>query len=152
MIDCKFELNNKPMSTFWCGATQFLAFSGLGAHVNQRLSACVLNAGPIPPGTYYIVDRESGGVLGPLLDRIKGRTNWFALYAIDNRIDDHAYCNEVERGNFRLHPKGPYGISKGCIVINDPAKYSYLRLILKSSKLTPIPGTKHSAYGKVVVR
>ena len=152
MINCKFELNNKSMSTFWCGATTFPAFSGLGKHVNQRLSACVLNAGPIPPGTYYIVDRESGGVLGPLWDRIKGKTNWFALYAIDNRIDDHAYCDEVERGNFRLHPNVPYGVSKGCIVINDPAKYPYLRLILKSSKPTPIPGTKYSAYGKVVVR
>ncbi len=30
MIDCKFELNNKSMSTFWCGATTFPAFSGLG--------------------------------------------------------------------------------------------------------------------------
>lgn len=152
MIECKFELNNKPMSTFWCGATRFPAFSGLGKHVNQRLSACVLAAGPIPPGTYYIVDRESGGVLGPLWDRIKGRTNWFALYAIDNRIDDHTYCEEVERGNFRLHPKGPYGISKGCIVIDDPAKYLYLRTILKNSKPTPIPETKYNAYGKVVVR
>lgn len=151
MIYCKFKLSNKPLSIFWCGATQVPAFSGLGKHVNQRLS-CVLDAGPIPPGTYYSVDRESGGVLGPLWDRIKGKINWLALYAIDNRIDDHTYCKEVERGNFRLHPKGPYGISKGCIVIDDPAKYLYLHTILKNSKPTPILDTKYSAYGKVVVR
>jgi len=64
MIDCKFELNGKPMSIFWCGATRFPAFSGLGKHVNKRISACILNQGPIPPGTYYIIDRQSGGLLG----------------------------------------------------------------------------------------
>jgi len=68
MIDCKFELNNKPMSTFWCGAASFPAFSGLGKHVNHRAFACHPNLGPIPPGTYYIFDRQSDGLLGPFRD------------------------------------------------------------------------------------
>jgi len=109
MIDCTFELNGKPMSAFKCGATSFPAFSGLGEHVNRRTSACILNAGPIPPGAYYIFDRQSGGLLGPLRDLFTGRDIWFALYAIDNEIDDETYCKQVKRGLFRLHPKGPFG-------------------------------------------
>ncbi|MBN4080233.1 DUF2778 domain-containing protein [Beggiatoa alba] len=64
MIDCKFELNGKSRSTFWCGAARFPGFSGLGKYVNRRAYACLLNKGPIPPGTYYIFDRQSGGLLG----------------------------------------------------------------------------------------
>ena len=152
MHQCSFELNDKPMSSFKVGALSFDAFSGLSPYINKRTAACLANAGPIPPGTYYILDRESGGLLGPLWDRIKGRTDWFALYAIDNRIDDVAYCNEVERGNFRLHPKGTYGISKGCIVIAKPNEFHHLRSILRSTKPISIPGSKLFAYGKVVVR
>jgi len=34
MIDCSFELNDKPMSNFKMGALSFPAFSGLNEHVN----------------------------------------------------------------------------------------------------------------------
>ena len=61
MIDCKFELNGHPLSYFQYGATYFPAFSGLGSFVNKREAACLPDWGPIPPGTYYIFDRESGG-------------------------------------------------------------------------------------------
>lgn len=66
MFNCKFELNNQPMSVFQILTASYPAFSGLGREINKRSSACLQNVGPIPPGTYYIVDRESGGVLGPL--------------------------------------------------------------------------------------
>ena len=152
MHQCSFELNDKPTSSFRIGVMSFDAFSGLSPYVNKRTAACLANAGPIPAGIYYILDRQSGGLLGPLWDRIKGRTDWFALYAIDSQIDDVAYCNEVKRGSFRLHPKGAYGISKGCIVIDKHSDFHYLRSMLRSRKPTPIPGTKLFAYGKVVVR
>jgi Protein of unknown function (DUF2778) len=152
MIDCKFELNNKPMSTFWCGATQFPAFSGLKEHINRRASACVPYAGPIPTGKYYIFDRESGGLAGPLLDIFTGKDQWFALYAIDKKIDDETYCNEVKRGNFRLHPKGDQGISQGCITIDRKTDFQSLRTILRNTKQETVPGSKFLAYGIVVVR
>lgn len=152
MHQCSFELNNQPMSNFKLGAMAVSAFSGLGTNVNKRAAACVAGVGPIPPGTYYIVDRESGGLLSPLWDRVKGRKNWFALYAIDGNINDVTYCNEIERGNFRLHPKGTYGISKGCIVIEKHSDFNRLSAILRNGKPTRIVGTKHHAYGKVVVK
>ena len=151
MIDCKFELNDKPMSTFWCGATKFPAFSGLGAHVNRRASMCILSQGPIPTGTYYIFDRQSGGLAGPLLDLFTGKDQWFALHAVDQQIDDETFCSEVKRGNFRLHPKGDRGISQGCITIDSKTDFQFLRTILKGTKQEAVPSSKFLAYGKVVV-
>lgn len=29
---------------------------------------------------------------------------WFGLYRDDGKIDDYTWINNVERGNFRLHP------------------------------------------------
>lgn len=152
MIDCTFELNGKPMSKFKCGATSFSAFSGMGEHINRRISACIPNLGPIPPGTYYIFDRQSGGLLGPLRDLFNERSQWFALYAADEKIDDETYCKKVKRGNFRLHPKGIRGISQGCITIDSSHDYQFLRTILKNSKQESVPGSDLLAYGKVVVR
>ncbi|WP_217999668.1 tlde1 domain-containing protein [Thauera butanivorans] len=56
------------MSSFVLGASAFPAFSGLGSQMNQRVAACIQSRGPIPPGEYFIVDRESGGRLGWLRD------------------------------------------------------------------------------------
>jgi len=151
MIDCKFELNGKPMSTFLCGATRFPAFSGLGSHVNKRISACIPNQGPIPPGTYYIFDRQSGGLFGPLRDLFNDRYQWFALYAIDDEIDDEAFCEKVKRGQFRLHPKGATGRSEGCVVIEKKTDYQFLRSILKKSEQVEVPGVELKAYGHLVV-
>jgi hypothetical protein len=152
MPDCTFELNGKPMSALHCGAVSFPAFSGLGKSINRREYACHASVGPIPPGTYYIVDRQSGGLLGPLRDIFNDRKDWFALYAIDGSIDDITYCNMVKRGSFRLHPKGPLGISEGCITIESHVDFQHLRAMLKGSAQTAIPGMSLKAYGKVVVR
>ena len=152
MIDCTFELNNKPMSLFKSGATHFPAFSGLGQDINRRASACRANSGSIPPGTYYIFDRQVGGLLGPF-DRLFGeRRDWFALYAIDSKIDDETYCDKVRRGEFRLHPKGDRAISLGCITIDSPTDFQFLRTILTSTKPGAVPGSTLKAYGKVWVR
>ncbi len=152
MQQCSFELNNQPLSQFKIGAMSFSAFSGLGSYVNKRIFACTPDLGPIPPGTYFILDRQSGGFLGPLWDRIKGHKDWFSLYANDGRIDDKTYCNHVGRGNFRLHPKTGFGISKGCITIENPSHFNHIRALLKSSKPMKIKDTDILAYGTVVVK
>ena len=151
MIDCTFELNGKPMSTFKYGATSFAAFSGDGEHINRRASACIPNQGPIPPGTYYIFDRQSGGLLGSFYDMFNEHSNWFALHAIDGKIDDESYCDKVKRGAFRLHPKGSRGISEGCITIEKHSDYQFLRTILKNITPVAVPGSTLKAYGMVVV-
>lgn len=152
MKECTFELNNKPMSSFKIEANSFPAFSGYGEHVNRRVSACVPNEGPIPPGEYFIVDRESGGRLGWLYDLFNDRRDWFALYANDDKIDDETWCEKVKRGEFRLHPKGSRGISRGCIVIDKSTDFQFLRSILRNGKPELIPNTEIKAWGKVVVK
>lgn len=152
MIDCVFELNGEPMSRLKCGASSFAAFSGFGSRTNRREFACRAGIGPIPPGVYYILDRQSGGLLGPLRDMFNDRRHWFALYANDGKVDDHTYCNMVRRGNFRLHPKGPLGISEGCITIETQAEFQRLRPMLRSSAQVAIPGTDLKAYGRIFVK
>lgn len=152
MIECRFELNAKPLSTFWCGATKFPAFSGHSSHANRLVSACIPKLGPIPPGIYYIFDRQSGGLLGPLRDLFSGKNDWFALYAADERIDDETLCDKVKRGEFRLHPKGATGRSEGCIVIDKEADFFRLRAMLKSAKQISIPGIQLQAYARLVVQ
>ncbi len=152
MHQCTFELNNQPLSAFKLGAKLYPAFSGLNSHVNRRASACIAGAGPIPPGAYYIFDRQPGGLLGPFRDLFNDHSNWFALYASDARIDDETYCNKVKRGAFRLHPKGTGGISYGCIVIEKQSDYQHLQAILKSTTPQAVPGSSLMAYGRVVVK
>jgi len=152
MIDCSFHLNNKPMSSFKMGAPSFPAFSGLGKHVNRTISQCVPDSGPIPKGSYYIFDRQSGGLFGPLKDLFNDKDTWFALYAIDNKIDDETYCEQVKRGQFRLHPNGELGISRGCITINDWSDYQVIRSLLKGTKTIEIPDVGLECYGKVRVQ
>lgn len=151
MTDCIFTLNGKPISTLKCGAREFTAFSGRGEQVNRRQFACSYGTGPIPPGIYFIVDRESGGMLGGMRDMFTGRDKWFALYAADSRINDEMFCNNIIRGRFRLHPKGPRGLSEGCVVIDDATEFESLRVMLKASLLRPIPGSHIKSYGKLTV-
>ena len=151
MYQCSFELNDKPMSAFKIDSLSFPAFSGLGASANKRNLACIPGSGPIPPGTYYIFDRQGGGFLEPFKNLFSDHTNWFALYAIDTKIDDETYCNGVKRGNFRLHPKGPRGISEGCITIDAPKDFDRLRVMLKGMAPQALPGSALKAYGRVTV-
>jgi hypothetical protein len=152
MVDFTFELNWQKLSALKSGALSFPAFSGFGAHVNKKETVCLARVGAIPPGQYYIFDRQSGGLLGALKDAFSGKDQWFALYAIDTKIDDEMICNAVERGNFRLHPKGPLGISEGCITIERAEDFHRLRSIIKGSSQILVPGAQLKAYGKVTVR
>lgn len=152
MRNCTFELNDKPMSSFNIGASSFPAFSGLKPHVNQRMSACIPSQGPIPPGKYFILNRESGGKLGWFRDLWTGRRDWFALYADDGKIDDSTWCDQVVRGYFRFHPKGFNGISQGCIVIDSPGDFQHLSALLRGGNPEKIPNIELWAWGKVVVK
>lgn len=151
MLECSFDLNGRPMSIVRCSGHSFPAFSGYGQQVNDRNFVCHINSGAIPSGSYYIVNRESGGLLGSIRDHLLQRTDWFALYAADASIDDKLFCNEVERGNFRLHPKRGTGNSKGCIVINRERDFQILRQMLLNHGTTPVSGNIR-AFGRLVVR
>ncbi|MDF0607085.1 DUF2778 domain-containing protein [Neisseriaceae bacterium TC5R-5] len=141
------------MSTFTINSRSFPAFSGLDTLVNKRQYVCTAQRGAIPLGRYYIVDRESGGRLGWLWDMFSGgKDRWFALYADDGKIDDKTFCQNVQRGEFRLHPKGPAGISKGCITIEKQSDFNIIYGILKASGKVKIPGTDIYTYGIVTVR
>lgn len=151
MLECTFKLNNQNMSALAVGALSFPAFSGLGEYVNQRTAICLANFGPIPPGVYYIFDRQSGGRLGPVRDLFGKRSDWFALHAIDGSIDDETFCNLVKRGQFRLHPKGEIGISQGCITLERQVDFQQLSALLRRKPPVAVPGSDLKAYGKVVV-
>jgi hypothetical protein len=152
MYECSFELNNKAMSMFKVGATSFPAFSGRGDHVNRRISACHIGFGPIPPGLYYILDRKPGGLLDSFRQLYNDKSEWFALYANDGKIDDETYCNRVRRGEFRLHPKGLLGRSEGCVTIENRADFQRLGAMLRGSSTVVIPGASLKAYGRVIVK
>ena len=151
MMNFTLELNGEEFSELRIGERQFKAFSGRGDYRNRRRFQCVAS-GPIPTGRYFIVDRPSGGRLGPVVDYVTGKDEWFALFADDERVDDSVFCAEVERGRFRLHPKGPRGISERCVTLEHREDFSAVRSMLLRAKKFEIPGAAFGAYGTLVVR
>lgn len=155
MFSCEFKLNDQPMSKLSVTHTgklfSYPAFSGFGPHVNRRVDACLKNVGPIPLGRYYILNRESGGRFGWLRDFYQDRSDWFSLYAIDSKVDDETWCESVKRGEFRLHPKGTFGISEGCIVVDEMRKFIELRSLLLSKPAQKPHGLNFAALGIVEV-
>ncbi|EHK66422.1 hypothetical protein KYC_09756 [Achromobacter arsenitoxydans SY8] len=152
MFEWDFLLNSQPMSKLKGRGLSVDAFSGREGHFNECESACLRNVGPIPAGKYYIVDRPSGGLRGAVNTWVGGRWDWFALFAQDSKVDDWVFCREVERGNFRLHPKGRRGISEGCITVERESDFTAVRKILLKSEGASIPGSSLKAYGIVNVR
>jgi hypothetical protein len=147
MLDGVFKL--KQDTALVIAGLSFPAFSGNGAFRNRRTHMCLPNQGPIPVGTYYILDRQSGGWMGSVSDYLKD--DWFSLYAKDRVIDDERWCAGLRRGQFRLHPKGPRGLSKGCLTIDHASDFGLLHQLLKKTKMEPVPGTDFMAYGTVQV-
>lgn len=120
---------------------------------------------PIPAGKHYTVGRSCFGSIGceiktafsktSLLRALSGysnRSEWFALYATDNSIDDSVYCEGIIRRAFRLHPQGPQGICNGCITVEHHQDYQKIRAILKSTSKHNIPSTEILSYGTVFVK
>ncbi|WGS51773.1 DUF2778 domain-containing protein [Paraburkholderia sp. D15] len=158
-VVCFFTLNSQQMSALFCpGFGVVPAFSGKDRYVNDPGATDVAGKGPLPVGTYYIVDRQSGGRLGKLEDELRNlisgtrRDEWFALYRSDGVIDDYTVVNGVRRGNFRIHPVGYWGESDGCITVSNPEVFKRLRAWIRRQKTAKIPGTQMDYYAKVVVR
>ncbi|WCM24584.1 DUF2778 domain-containing protein [Paraburkholderia bryophila] len=158
-VSCSFRLNGKRMSILLCpGLGGVAAFSGDGESIDDPNATAKQDEGPLPAGTYFIVDRESGGRLGWLRDTIKdilvhsNRREWFALYRNDGVIDDETFINGIKRGAFRLHPAGRFHESKGCITLHNLSQFEKLRTFLKSQPVAFIPGTTIRYYGTVNVR
>ncbi|MFE8117278.1 DUF2778 domain-containing protein [Brenneria goodwinii] len=156
---CNFHLNGQTMSTLFCeGFGSVHAFSGNKQDRNQSKSTAVPFDGPLPTGEYFILDRKSGGRLGGLNDFMQDilagthRAGWFALYRNDGVIDDFTFINGVQRGHFRLHPVGRFGISEGCITLPDMIQYYRLWKFLKSQKMEKVPGSSLYHYGRVIVK
>jgi hypothetical protein len=158
MNSCFFTLNNQPMSKFVIDNFKFDAFSGRGKqYINRVSQICVKEKGAIPLGSYYILDRQEGGHLGVVRDWLHNtfwndRSKWFALYALDKRIDDYLFCNQVKRGNFRLHPKGYAGISEGCVTIEKLSDFLVIYQHIKAWPQFKIPGSELMAYGVLHVK
>jgi hypothetical protein len=139
-----------PLSAISLGATSFPAFSGEERHLNSPSHQCLPN-GPIPSGTYYIVDRESGGRLGSLRDKFNKSDWWFALYSDDLKVDDLTFCDKVMRGQLRLHPAGWTGRSAGCVTLPFMSDFLVLRQIILSQTKFDVPCVDMKAYGQFVV-
>ncbi|MDR9890426.1 DUF2778 domain-containing protein [Pseudenterobacter timonensis] len=79
------------------------------------------------------------------------RETWFALYKDDLQIDDTVFFEGVKRGNFRLHPVGPAGLSEGCITLSHQSDFDYLRQALLDTTMMQVPCSSFRAYGTVTV-
>lgn len=158
MIRCTFLLNGYGLSTLSVpGIGFFPAYSGnAGSHRNNPDSVAIKEAGPLPPGKYYIVDRPTGSWRNIAKNQVlswrsdSDRRIWFALYREDDQLDDFTFIDEVERGNFRLHPAGSSGNSNGCITFPNHFHYEILRNSLLQTATTRI-SAHLTAYGTVQV-
>ncbi|QIQ74895.1 DUF2778 domain-containing protein [Pseudomonas coronafaciens] len=151
---CTFELTGQPTSLLKCSNNEsYEAFSGLSGFANDPAAVGDLKQGPLPPGRYYILDRESGGRFGwarePLSDFFArtDRSHWFSLYRDDGSIDDATTVNNVIRGNFRLHPIGPLGLSEGCVTMISEIAFNQLSIYLHNMDGDRIPGTEKKYFG-----
>ncbi|MEM5345446.1 DUF2778 domain-containing protein [Paraburkholderia azotifigens] len=158
-VHCTFTLNRKDTSTLVCeGYGTVEAYSGQMDGRDNPDRVATPKIGPIPPGTYYIVDRESGGMLGavydtvgPLMHVTTDHRSWFSLW--NPRTGDTTMIDGVRRGNFRLHPEGPHRVSEGCITLVNPAEFESLqRFIRRSPARLPVPGSNLKAYGWIEVK
>ena len=157
-LACTFRLNNQRMSSVDSELGCMFAFSGTGAGRNRLDAVGKADVGPLPPGRYYIVDRQSGGRMGTLRDfmlhHVYGtdRSIWFALYREDGWVDDVTWVGKVQRGAFRLHPIGPRGLSEGCITLASASDFTHLHDRLKAGPTIRIPCTVGMAYGTIDVQ
>ncbi|APA86322.1 DUF2778 domain-containing protein [Paraburkholderia sprentiae WSM5005] len=92
------------------------------------------------------------GIDGESQDAASHRAEWFALYHIDQRIDDWMFVDGVRRGRFRLHPVGRSGESDGCITLSSREQFKALRSYLKAQPPAFIPGTTTRYYGTLNVK
>ena len=124
MFACSFELNNQPLSAFSLGAISVQAFSGNGTHINKRVSACLSGLGPITLGEYYIFDRQGAGHLEVYKNLFNDHSEWFALYALDAKIDDETYCNKENAGVLGCTQKGQGALVKVASLLKNSLTFN----------------------------
>src|SRR4051812_12827573 len=151
MASLTFIFNGQSYTTLIAPVGMLTAFSGNGPHRNNPDSAGVADGGPIPGGIYYIVDRQSGGMMGSVRDWALDRDKWFALYRDDGTIDDFTFVSGVSRGLFRLHPLGARRMSTGCVVLQHQNEFDKLREHLLKEPMETIPGLGIRSYGVLSV-
>ncbi|MBW0445311.1 DUF2778 domain-containing protein [bacterium M00.F.Ca.ET.228.01.1.1] len=155
---CTFALNNRETSELSCAG-----FGSVEAYSGQKQGRDNPNAvdkpliGPLPPGTYYLVDRQSGGRLGWFWDWIAASTTstdhrtWFMLWNAHG--GDVTMIHGIQRGAFRLHPEGNMRLSEGCITVKNPAEFERLQRYIRGfGAHMSVPGSNLKAYGRVEVR
>lgn len=103
-VSCYMLLNRREFTSLNCpGVGNFPAFSGQKEGGNNPDKTNVPDIGPIVRGRYFIVERPSGGTLGPLRERFlkevygTDRSTWFGLYRDDGKIDDYTFIQGVKR-------------------------------------------------------
>lgn len=158
-VRCTFLLDDKPTSTLYCsGYGSVTAYSGTGSGRDNPKATAMKFVGPLPAGTYYLVDRHSGGTIGWLRDWYfsfevgsSDRTKWFMLW--NPHGGDTTMINGIQRGNFRLHPEGSLHLSEGCITVVNHFEFDRLQRYIRARQPDlPVPGTTLRAYGTVDVR
>jgi len=147
MITCELNYNdrtsNGTLRLKCSGVGVFYVFSGLDAF-KDILEFSDRKNGPITLGKYWIVDRQKWGLYSRFkkLEKEMRTGNdydkWFALFKQDSVLDDYAFVDLFQRGNFRLHPLRPdgSGVSDGCITFYNQADFNTLReaLLLTQQK------------------
>jgi hypothetical protein len=164
-------MESKGYSVIYCrvarldvsGVGSFPVFSGLGELANKPECSYLENAA-VPPGSYWIVDRPSGGARTSAETFFKhaftgnNYYDWFALYRKDGVVDDYMRFDvgsfHYNRGHFRLHPPRPdgSGISEGCITFFRSVDfYVVRRALLRAHQHMILGGNGLRAYGEVTV-
>ncbi|PRX30755.1 uncharacterized protein DUF2778 [Paraburkholderia sp. BL18I3N2] len=158
-VKCTFLLNGQADSVFSCeGTASVTAFSGTGRGRDNPDDTAIENVGPIPKGTYYLINRQSGGYMGFFYDwwNAQGvsstdRRQWFMLW--NPKTGDTTNIDGIKRGNFRLHPMGHLRLSHGCITVVNRQEFDRLQQFIRSRGQTvPVPRTALRAYGTVEVK
>ncbi len=139
--------------------TSSKVFSGNGQHRNNPNSTGVKGKGPLPKGTWYIVDRpSSSNVLRKAVDSLAGKNEWFALFKKDGKVDDKTVVQtkdgegnieSSERSNIRFHP-GAY--SEGCLTFENEEEFEREADRLSNTETETIPGTDIKYYGTIEVQ
>ncbi|MDU4940193.1 MAG: DUF2778 domain-containing protein [Mixta calida] len=143
------------------GVGTFMAWSGKDQYRNRAGCTGIPDTGPLPAGIYHIVKRPSGGWKGVIRTDLRDfyswwtstpviKYEWFALYRADGKIDDYTWINGVKRGNFRLHPAGPMGVSLGCITLQHRTDFIAIRHALLSTPQIKLANGLQS-YGTIEV-
>ncbi|HEX8589427.1 DUF2778 domain-containing protein [Pseudomonas sp.] len=155
---CTYVLNGEPLSELTCEGKTYEAFSGNSAtYVNDSRYQDIVNSGPLPLGRYYILDRESGGMMGWIREPVKdlfartNRSEWLSLYRDDGVVDDLTSVNNISRGAFRIHPVGPQRISQGCVTLNSELAFEELRTFIRNMPGEVLEGTSIKFYGVLEV-